>query len=84
MVLEASQYNVEVEVTDTLILDDDIHETYEGFVIVLEIEQSDPAENITLSEYYSVLVIEICDNDGMYSSTFSCSCPKLFLMQVLH
>ena len=65
MVLEASQYEVEVEVTDSLIFDDDIHETSEGFIIVLEIEQSDPADNVTLSEYYSILVFRIYDNDGM-------------------
>lgn len=53
---------VEVEVTQSLVFDDDVNEVNEeGFVIVLEIDDPD----ITLTEGRDVLVFYISDNDGM-------------------
>ena len=62
----SSTDELEVEVTESLIFDDDVNEVnQEGFVIVLEIEQSDPADSAALTEGRDVLVFYIFDNDGM-------------------
>ena len=62
----SSADELEVEVTESFIFDDDMNEVNEeGFVIVLEIEQSDQADSVTLTEGRDVLVFYIFDNDGM-------------------
>ena len=55
-----------MEVTESFIFDDNVNEVNEeGFVIVLEVEQSDRADSVTLTEGRDVLVFYIFDNDGM-------------------
>ena len=60
--------DVEVPFTDSFIFDDDINEVNEeAFVIVLEIESSNPADMVTFFAGRDVLVFRIFDNDSMYS-----------------
>jgi len=64
----AFQTTVNVQFTDSFIFDDDIHEVNEeAFVIILEIESSNPADMVTFFAGRDVLVFRIFDNDGMYS-----------------
>lgn len=74
VVFLASEQELEVVVTDSLIFDDNINDINpEGFVIVLQIEQSDPADSVTLIENRAALVFYIFDDDGMYAiNKFSC------------
>ena len=65
-------------VTDSFIFDDDINEVnLEGFVLVLEIESSDPADMVTVRAGRDVLVFGIFDNDRMYSHIPACACLPL-------
>jgi len=64
----ASNRTVNVQFTDSFIFDDDINEVDEEvFVIVLEIESSNPTDMVTFFAGRDVLVFRIFDNDGMYS-----------------
>ena len=64
-----STATVEVKFTDSFIFDDDINEVHEEeFVILLEIERSDPNDMVTLRADRDVLLFSIFDNDGMYHS----------------
>lgn len=68
IVFPASSNELEVQVTESLIFDDDINEfNEEGFVIVLEIE-NDPSGLAQYQEGRDVLVFNIFDNDGMLHS----------------
>ena len=60
--------DVEVPFTDSFIFDDDIHEVNEeSFVIVMEIESSNPDDMVTFFAGRDVLVFGIFDDDSMYS-----------------
>ena len=74
VVFPASEQELEVAVTESPIFDDDINDlNLEGFVIVLQIEQSDPADSVTLIESRVVLVFNIFDKDtGTYVIMYFC------------
>lgn len=85
VVFPAFEQELEVAVTESLIFDDDINDLNpEGFVIVLQIEQSDPADSVTLIESRAVLVFNIFDNDaGMYVIMYFCL-NKVFPVCSMH
>ena len=53
---------LEVELSDQIIIDDNIKEPTEGFVMVLEVESNDPM--VDLLEGFDAIRFDIFDNDG--------------------
>ena len=51
-----------IELSDMLIVDDDINEPIEGFVMVLEVESNDPL--VELLDGFDAIRFDILDNDG--------------------
>ena len=58
----AAETSLMIELSGMLIVDDDINEPIEGFVMVLEVESNDPL--VELLDGFDAIRFDILDNDG--------------------